>query len=404
MALTVEDGQLVLTNRGQQAATATVPPGPCTVRFTSDVAGTTIDLGNGQELRVPFDIRPQVVGVYSDLDGTQDDVAGTSVSITPDTRFQSSPSTLKLLAALLAVACVIGGVWALHALDVRAGRRAPRLAPKRWWWPTARDLVVTAVLGVWAVIGSQTSDDGYILGIARARESAGYIGNYYRWFNVPEAPFGWFYELYAVWIQVSDSVLWLRMPSLLMGLVSWVLISREMLPRLGQQVRRSHAAGWAAAGVFLAFWLPFNNGLRPEPVVVISALLAFCAVERGVATRRLAPVALGLLAAAFAVAATPTGMIAVAPFLAAARPLYRLVLERVRFGGWLPVLAPVSAAGLLVLVVIFADQTWAGCGRPPASGRCWGRTGAGSRRWCATSRCSRPRPTARSPADSRCCC
>ena len=34
--------------------------------------------------------------------------------------------------------------------------------------------------------------------------------------------------------------------------------------------------------------------------------------------------ALGLLAAAFAVAATPTGLIAVAPFLAAARPLWRL--------------------------------------------------------------------------------
>ena len=67
--------------------------------------------------------------------------------------------------------------------------------------PTGRDVVVVAGLAVWAVIGSQTSDDGYILGIARARESAGYIGNYYRWFNVPEAPFGWFYELYAAWVQ-----------------------------------------------------------------------------------------------------------------------------------------------------------------------------------------------------------
>ena len=120
-----------------------------------------------------------------------------------------------------------GGVWALHALDVRAGRRAPRLAPKRWWWPTSRDAVVTVVLAVWAVIGSQTSDDGYILGIARARESAGYIGNYYRWFNVPEAPFGWFYELYALWIRLGDSILWMRLPSLIMGIASWILISRE---------------------------------------------------------------------------------------------------------------------------------------------------------------------------------
>ena len=116
---------------------------------------------------------------------------------------------------------------------MRTGRRAPRLAPRRWWRPTARDGVVVAGLVVWAVIGSQTSDDGYILGIARARESAGYIGNYYRWFNVPEAPFGWFYELYAVWVQVSDNVLWMRLPSVFMGIVSWMLISREMLPAPG---------------------------------------------------------------------------------------------------------------------------------------------------------------------------
>jgi arabinosyltransferase C len=359
MRLTVENGQLVLNDRGQQMATAAVPPGDCTVRIVSDAGSTLVDLGIGQEIRLPFDARPQVVGIYSDLDQDRDDVAGVAVSITPDTRFETSPTTLKILAGLLAVLAAGGGVWALHSLDVRAGRRAPRLAPKRWWWPTSRDAVVTVVLAVWAVIGSQTSDDGYILGIARARESAGYIGNYYRWFNVPEAPFGWFYELYALWIRLGDSILWMRLPSLIMGIASWILISRELLPRLGQQVRRSKAAAWAAAGVFLAFWLPYNNGLRPEPVVVIAALLAFCAVERGVATRRLAPVALGLLAAAFAVAATPTGLIAVAPFLSAARPLWRLVIERVRFGGWLPVLAPISAAGLLVLVPIYSDQTWA---------------------------------------------
>ena len=109
----------------------------------------------------------------------------------------------------------------------------------------------------------------------------------------------------------------LRLPSVFMGIVSWLLISREMLPRLGQQVRRSTAAGWAAAMFFLVFWLPYNNGLRPEPVCVISALLALCAVERAVATRRVTPLALGLVAATFALAATPTGLMAFAPFLAA---------------------------------------------------------------------------------------
>ncbi len=288
---------------------------------------------------------------------------------------------------------------------MRTGRRAPRLAPRRWWRPTARDGVVVAGLVVWAVIGSQTSDDGYILGIARARESAGYIGNYYRWFNVPEAPFGWFYELYSVWIQVSDNVLWMRLPSVFMGIVSWMLISREMLPRLGQQVRTSKAAGWAAAMVFLMFWLPFNNGLRPEPVAVISALLAFCAVERAVATRRLAPVALGLVAAAFALAATPTGLMAVAPFLAAARPLFRLVQQRVRRLG--------LAAGPAPDPGVRPDRAHRDLRRPdlrrgdggqpgPVPHRA--RTTPGTRRSSGTSRCSRSRRTARSSGEPRCCC
>jgi arabinosyltransferase C len=359
LQLYVDNGQLTLTDRGQQAAQEPVPAGPCNVTITSDYAQTVINLGAGADVVLGGDFRPQVVGIYSELDASRDPTSGTNVQVVPDTRFQTTATALKTAAGVLAVLCFLGAVWALHALDRRAGRRAPRLAPRRWWRPNARDGVVVAALAVWAVIGSQTSDDGYILGIARARESAGYIGNYYRWFNVPEAPFGWFYELYAVWVQVSDNVLWMRLPSVFMGIVSWLLISREMLPRLGQQVRTSAAAGWAAAMVFLMFWLPFNNGLRPEPVAVISALLAFCSVERAVATRRLAPVALGLVAAAFALAATPTGLMAVAPFLAAARPLFRLVQERVRRLGWLPVLAPILAAGLIVLIAIFADQTYA---------------------------------------------
>ncbi len=359
MQLSVDAGQLLLTDRGLQAATEVVGPDPCAVSISSAATSTVVDLGNGQEVTLPGDARPQVVGIYSDLDAALDPVAGTAVSIVTDTRFQTSPTTLKVLAGLLAAVCAIGGVYALHRLDIRSGRRSPRWAPRRWWRPTGRDAVVVGVLALWAVIGSQTSDDGYIMGIARARESAGYIGNYYRWFNVPEAPFGWFYELYAVWARISDAVLWMRLPSLALGIVSWLLISREMLPRLGQQVRRSAAAGWAAAMVFLMFWLPYNNGLRPEPVAVVAALVTLCAVERAVATRRLAPVAWGLLAAGFALAATPTGLMAVAPFLAAARPLFRLSVQRIRTVGLLPVLLPVLAAGVVVLVAIFADQTYA---------------------------------------------
>src|SRR5439155_23517784 len=152
---------------------------------------------------------------------------------------------------------------------------------------------------------------------------------------------------------------WIRLPSFVLGLISWLLISREVMPRLGTQVRNSRGASWAAATVFLVWWMPFNNGVRPEPWAALGSLIALCAVERALVTRRLLPLCLGLIGAAFALAATPTALIAVAPFLVAARPLYQMLRSRSRESGWLPLLAPIAAAGFIVLIVVFADQTFA---------------------------------------------
>ena len=71
------------------------------------------------------------------------------------------------------------------------------------------------------------------------------------------------------------------------------------------------------------------------------------------------PLALGLVAAAFAVAATPTGLLAPAVYLAAIRPLLRLLRERAAVTGWTATLAPLAGAGTVVLVAMFGDQTWA---------------------------------------------
>ncbi|MDQ3886712.1 MAG: arabinosyltransferase domain-containing protein, partial [Actinomycetota bacterium] len=365
MLLQVTDGTLTVTSRGQALGAAMLPPRSCIVAVHSVSAGTTVtlrgtELGDTVVVDVAEDVRPQVVGIYSDLDGAFDPVEGLGVQITPDTRFQSTPHALKLAAIAVAMLAVGAALVLLHRLDRRVGRRAPRLVPPGWWRPTGRDATVISVLTVWVVIGGLTSDDGYILTMIRTRAEMGYIGNYYRWFNVPEAPFGWPYELYALWSQISTAPPWLRLPSLLMGAVSWLLISREVMPRLGREVRRSRAAGWAAAAVFLAFWLPYNNGLRLEPLVAVGSLLVLCAVERAVATRRVAPLALGLLVAAFTVAASPTGFIAIAPFLVSVRPTLQVLRRHAAASGWSTVLAPILGASLLVLVVIFADQTWQG--------------------------------------------
>ncbi len=365
MVLQVAEGKLTLVSRGQALGNillGTVPPAAqqCLIRITSSAKGTTAFAGATPFVTVDQDVRPQVTGIYSALNEQQDPVSGLSVQITADTRYQSVPHPIKLVVTALAVLAVLISLILLHRLDGRIGRRAPRLLPSGWWRPTGRDATVLSVLAVWVVIGGITSDDGYILTMIRTRAEMGYIGNYYRWFNVPEAPFGWPYELYAHWSQISTVPPWLRLPAFVMGGLSWMLISREVLPRLGREVRRSAAAGWAAAAVFLAFWLPYNNGLRLEPVVAIGSLLVLCAVERAVATRRVLPLALGVLVAAFTVAATPTGFIALAPFLVAVRPLVALLRQHAAASGKAAVLGPVLGAGLLVLVVIFADQTLAG--------------------------------------------
>ncbi|MFC7342414.1 arabinosyltransferase domain-containing protein [Saccharopolyspora griseoalba] len=358
MVLQVDNGQLTLLMKGQQLGSVALPAGDCSVSVNSTAYGLKATAGDETLVNIAGDRRPQVTGIFSSLDEARDDISGLSFQARVDTRYESQPTPLKLAAIAGAVLCFLGGLVCLRRLDVRAGRRPPRWFATGWWRPTLRDVAVLGSLLIWWVIGAMTSDDGYILNIARARESFGYISNYYRWFGVPEAPFGWFYELYALWVKVFTATPWVRLPALLMAVISWLLISREVLPRLGQQVRRSHAAGWAAAAVFLAFWLPYNNGLRPEPVVVLFSLLALCAVERAVATNRLMPAALGLLVAALSVGANPHGMVSVLPFIAAAKPLFRLVRKRANEFGWLPVLAPIAASGFVILTLVFSDQTW----------------------------------------------
>ena len=217
-------------------------------------------------------------------------------------------------------------------LDTADGMRHRRFLPPRWWSVTPLDGVVTAVLVWWHFVGANTSDDGYILTMARVSEHAGYMANYYRWFGTPEAPFGWYYDLLAMWAHVSTTSVWVRLPTLVMALACWWLISREVIPRLGHAVKTSRAAAWTAAGMFLAFWLPLNNGLRPEPIIALGILLTWCSVERGVATSRLLPVAIAIIIGALTLFSGPTGIAAVGALLVAIGPLKTIVRRRILRG------------------------------------------------------------------------
>ncbi|WP_448436821.1 arabinosyltransferase domain-containing protein [Mycolicibacterium setense] len=321
------------------------------------VSGLT-DPDTGTTLRGGYadpNLRPQIVGVFTDLVGPAP--PGLTLSATIDTRFTSSPSPLKTVAMLAGILGTVVGLLALWRLDRLDGRRGRRLVPARWRYFNGVDATVIAVSVFWFVAGAGSSDDGYQFGMANTASHAGYMANYFRWFGSPEDPFGWYYELIAAMTHVSHASLWLRLPDLICALVCWLLLSREVLPRLGPAVAGNRVAVWAAALVFIAAWMPFNNGLRPEGQIATGALITYVLVERAIITRRATPVGLAIVVAAFTLGIQPTGIIAVAVLLAGGRPILRIIVARAKTVGIWPVLLPLAAAGVVVLTVIFADQT-----------------------------------------------
>jgi arabinosyltransferase C len=343
-----------------QRLTFTAHADKVTSEFVGLVTGRESD-DPGKPLRGErsgYDFRPQIVGVFTDLSGPAP--PGLQFSATIDSRYSSSPTLLKMLAMIVGVALTVIALGALHVLDTADGRRVKRILPPRLWSVTPLDGVVTVVLVWWHFVGANTSDDGYILTMARVSEHAGYMANYYRWFGTPEAPFGWYYDLLALWAHVSTNSAWVRLPTLVMALASWWLISREVIPRLGHAVKSSRAAVWTAAGMFLAFWLPLNNGLRPEPIIALGILLTWCSVERGVATNRMLPVAIAIIIGALTLFSGPTGIAAVGALLVAVGPLKTIVARHTSRFGYFALLAPILAACTVTIILIFRDQTLIG--------------------------------------------
>ena len=339
------------------------------LRFTAHadkVTGEFVGLTKGRDSDDPgaalrgerggYDFRPQIVGVFTDLSGPAP--PGLSFAATIDSRYSTAPTVLKMAAMAFGVLLTLAALIALHVLDTADGMRHRRFLPARWWSLTGLDGLVLAILVWWHFVGANTSDDGYILTMARVSENAGYMANYYRWFGTPEAPFGWYYDLLAMWAHVSTASIWMRLPTLLMALACWWLISREVIPRLGAAVKHSRTAVWTAAGLFLAFWLPLNNGLRPEPIIALGILATWCSVERGVATSRLLPVATACIIGALTLFSGPTGIASIGALLVAIGPLRTIVGRRSRQFGLLPLLAPIAAAATVPIILMFRDQTF----------------------------------------------
>ncbi|GED96343.1 putative arabinosyltransferase C [Gordonia crocea] len=361
-SIVVIDRNVVILSAPRDAAQAN-PACRVTFRGNADGVHASIEGLDGANLKGALlnfrtgdhEMRPQIVGVYSDLRGTAPQ--GLSFTADIDTRYVTSPTRLKFWLMVIGIILTAISLVALGILDSRDGLRHRRILPSGWWKLTWLDGAVTAILVFWWFGGANTSDDGYNMTVGRIASGAGYADNYFRYFGVPQDPFGWHFQVISWMTQVSVAAWWMRLPALLLGLLGWWLISREVIPRLGRAVRNSTPAMWAGAFVFLAIWLPYNNGIRPEPAEAVGALLTWCCVERAIATRRLLPYAIAAITAAFTLALAPGGLMAAAALLAGLRPVVKTLVSRRKRDDWVPMLAPILAAGTAVLFMIFADQS-----------------------------------------------
>lgn len=337
-------------------------PDDAEVVVTATSEGTAVEVpGTSYSEEGEEDLRPQVTGIYTELEGDAAALidGGLSAQVQINSRFTSTPTAAKIAAMVLGAISALVALYSLWRLDRLDGRRW-RFFPRTWRTFTPLDAVVLAVLGFWHVFGANTSDDGYLFTMARVANESDYMANYYRWYGVPESPFGSpFYDLLALLAKVSGASMWMRLPTLIAGILIWWILSREILPRLGEAIGQRRMAYWTAAFVFLAFWLPYNNGTRPEPIIALGLIATWAAFERAIAAQRLFPAAVGTLLAAFTLACGPTGLAAVGVFLICLPAVFRTMHRRLIYAPWVSYIGVFLGVGTAVMIPVFHDQTLA---------------------------------------------
>ena len=157
-------------------------PKDAKIEISATGDGTSVRVGD-HEKTTEEDLRPQVTGVYTEIDDKADVQAllddGLNVHVDINSRFTSSPTLLKTIAMWLGTAMVVVSLFCLWRIDRLDGRRFGFM-PKTWKKVRPLDGVVAAVLGFWYIFGANTSDDGFIFSMSRVFDHATYMANYYR--------------------------------------------------------------------------------------------------------------------------------------------------------------------------------------------------------------------------------
>lgn len=358
--VTVDAGTLRVVSAGSELYTGDVPADPgCSLVVRADADGTDVLLtspgGDDEVLSASGTDVPEVTAFYTEV--TAADGASPTAVAHPDARFQSSATPVKLVLIALHVAGLAACLWALR----RGQPAVPRTGRLRDETRGGRRLTLLADVGVvgalvgWTAIGFINTDDYYYTLEARTLDSAGFVGNQIRYFNVPEIPFVLEQTLLAPLAELSSSPFVMRLPSLSAAIAIWFLLSRQLLPML---VERPHAALRLVAGVaFLAWWLPWNIGGRPEWLVCLAWTVTLTLALQAIRRERAWLIGVAAAVAGAAVTITASGLACAATLLVLTPKLWG-VLARTRWGAW-PSLALVVGSASVASTIVFSDASLA---------------------------------------------
>ena len=353
------EGNGVTVASGGKTETVPVSAGD-SFSLHSDVDGLTLARGDETVFDWPGVLPPQVDALITTADGVG--AADLSARLLVVDDFNTSPTLIKYTLMVILVAALAYALFALRRDD--RNNRGPlaeaRPAPERrpWWRRfVLADLVIVLGLAGWVFLGPMTDDDGYYANMALNYGDASYVGNYYQMFNQSFTPFTWFWQLLYFWQELGGrSPVWLRVPALLAAIIAWFLtrsfLDRALGERRGWYRRIAH--GFLAL-VYLAWWLPYAIGTRPEILGALGSAIALVLLARAVDRRTLLPAAFAALAAGLAFAAHPTGGVAFAPVIVAIPALWRIARRTGDVRAALLRTLGVISVGSVALLAAFAD-------------------------------------------------
>ncbi len=380
LVVRVLDGRIRVEAAGERLVDEDLPAGTCNYQINGGPAGLAasrdgFELGSTPKLP---DVEVLVTSVTRLPDAGRDDL---SVLVLVDDQMASSPTVLKIAMLVLMLLAAAVALWALVRLDRNRGshevsdsqsatqeessKSGNRYSARR---PRQRSLLVVDALVIvalvaWLFLAPTTDDDGYYSAMARNAPFEGYVGNYYQLLNQNFTPFTWFYNALSLWQQVGNSAVILRIPALACGLATWLLLrrfvlGRAALPALARGASKvTVAAVGAVALVFLAWWMPYDMGVRPEAVVAVMALGSLLGVVTGIERQRLTPIAIAIGSAGLGFTTHPTGFICLAPLIVGAPGIWAMLRTEGSLLGTLARGAAVLAPGALASAASFSDGT-----------------------------------------------